>query len=232
MAFPLSFHHGNGRVDVAVSELVLIGFGGRDPVHVRAHIAEMAMLGVKPPPNTPRFYPVNPALLTQSDEITVYGDNTVSEVEFVLFASGGQQFVTVGNDQFDLEVERLISAEKSKNLCMKSLAQEAWAISDVLDHWDKLQLLLFCNGCKIQEASVRELLHPQVLLDLVIKNCGASDGGRIVFSGTIPLLAKAPPTPYRLEIMLNDPISNRAIRHEFRVSHLSALGDDRTHTNS
>ena len=134
MTFPISFHHDNGRVDVAVSELILIGFGGRDPVHVRAHIAEMAKLEVKPPPNTPCFYPVKPAILTQCDEITVYGDHTVSEVEFVLFASGGQQFVTVGNDQFDLEVERMISAEKSKNLCMKSLAKEAWSISGVLDH--------------------------------------------------------------------------------------------------
>ena len=232
MALPLSFRHGNGRIDVAVSELILIGFGGRDPVHVRAHIAEMAMLGVEPPPSTPCLYPVNPALLTQDDEITVYGDNTASEVEFVLIASGGQQFVTVGNDQFDLEIERLISAEKSKNLCMKSLAREVWALRDVLEHWDELQLLLVCNGHKIQEASVRELMHPQVLLDLVTKNCGASDGGRVVFSGTIPLLAKAPPTPYKLEIILNDPVRSRAIRHEFRVNHLSALGNNLTHTQS
>lgn len=232
MVLPISFHHGNSRVDVAVSELILIGFGGRDPLHVRAHISEMAMLGVEPPPHTPCFYPVNPALLTQDDEITVYGNNTAAEVEFVLFASGGQKFVTVGNDQFDLEIERLISAEKSKNLCMKSLARETWALSDVLDHWDELQLLLVCNGRKIQEASVRELLHPQVLQDLVTKNCGAGDGGRVVFSGTIPRIAKAPPTPYKLEIILNDPVSSRVIRHEFCVNHLSALGNIRTHTQS
>ncbi|MEP7172557.1 MAG: DUF2848 family protein [Aestuariivirga sp.] len=232
MVHPLSFHYGNARVDVAVSELILIGFGGRDPAHVRAHIAEMAMLGVEPPPHAPCFYPVNPALLTQDDEITVYGDNTAAEVEFVFFASGGQQFVTVGNDQFDLEIERLGLAEKSKNLCMKSLAREVWALRDVLEHWDELQLLLVCNGHKIQEASVRELMHPQVLLDLVTKNCGASDGGRVVFSGTIPLLAKAPPTPYKLEIILNDPVRSRAIRHEFRVNHLRALGNNLTHTQS
>jgi len=230
MTFPLSFHHGNGRVDVAVSELILIGFGGRDPAHVRAHIAEMAVLGVRPPPNTPCFYPVNPALLTQDDEITVYGDNTAAEVEFVLFASCGRQFVTVGNDQFDLEIERLVSAEKSKNLCMKSLAREAWALSDVFEHWDELQLLLVCNGRKLQEASVRELMQPQVLLDLVTKNCGAGDGGRVVFSGTIPQIAKAPPTPYKLEIILNDPISSRTIHHEFRVNHLSALRNNLAHT--
>ena len=115
---------------------------------------------------------------------------------------------------------------------MKSLAREVWALRDVLEHWDELQLLLVCNGHKIQEASVRELMHPQVLLDLVTKNCGASDGGRVVFSGTIPLLAKAPPTPYKLEIILNDPVRSRAIRHEFRVNHLRALGNNLTHTQS
>jgi hypothetical protein len=115
---------------------------------------------------------------------------------------------------------------------MKSLAREAWALSDVLGHWDELRLLLLCNGCKLQEASVRELMHPQVLLDLVTKNCGAGDGGRVVFSGTIPQIAKAPPTPYSLEIILNDPVSSRAIRHEFRVNHLRALGNNLTHTQS
>lgn len=126
----------------------------------------------------------------------------------------------------------MISDEKSKNLCIKSLAKEAWAINGVLDHWDELQLLLYCNGLKIQEAPVRELLHPQDLLDLVIKSCGARDGGRFVFSGTTPLLEKAPLTPCKLEIILDDPVRNRAIRHEPRVNHLRALGNDLTHTQS
>ena len=122
-------------------------------MNVRAHVAEMTMLGVKWPTNTLCFYSVNPVLLTQNDKITVYGDNTASDVECVLIVSSGQQFATVGNDQFDLEIERFISAEKSKNLCIKSLTPKAWALSDVLEHWDELQLLLLCNGRKIKEAN-------------------------------------------------------------------------------
>lgn len=223
MTVPLSFRHGTDRVELTVSDLILTGFGGRDPVHINAHIAEMTALGVKPPLKTPCFYPVNPALLSQSAEITVYGHDTAFEVEFVLFASGGQQFVTVGNDQFDLEVERLISAEKGKNLCMKSVADEAWVLSGVLQRWDELQLQLFCDGRKFQEALVRELLHPEVLLDLVESDCGTGGDGRVIFSGTIPLLAKAPSAPYKIEINLTDPLCNRTIHHSFRVNNLSAL---------
>jgi hypothetical protein len=70
---------------------------------------------------------------------------------------------------------------------------------------------------------VHQLTHLQVLLDLVTKNYGASDGGIFVFSGTIPLFLKAPTTPCRIEIILEDPDNKRAIRHKFRVNRQNAL---------
>lgn len=225
MAFQLSFRHGSGRVDLSVNELVLVGFGGRNNAHVEAHIAELSLQGLKPPHKTPCLYLVNPALLTQHSEITVYGDETVPEVEFVLFESRGQQFVTVGNDQCDLEVERVLSAEKGKNLCMKSLAQEAWLLSDVADYWDDLRLQLLCNGERLQDGSMSELLPPKSLFDLVAQDLGANHSGRVIFSGTIPLLAKVPPAPYELAISLSDSKHGRTIRHAFSVQRLGPLHD-------
>ena len=223
MAFQLSFLHDSGRVELSINELVLVGFGGRNSAHVEAHIAELALQGMKPPPKTPCLDQVNPALLTQHGEIFVYGDDTVPEVEFVLFASGGQQFVTVGNDQCDLEVESVLSAEKGKNICMKSLAQEAWMLNNVADHWDDLELQLLCNGVMLQKGSVSELLLPKSLFDLVAQDLGANHNGRVFFSGTIPLLAKIPPAPYDLAISLSDSKHGRTIRHTFSVQRLGPL---------
>ena len=223
MPIQLSFHYGSIPVDLAIDELFLVGYGGRNAAQVEAHIAELALLGMKRPHSTPCLYPVNPALLTQREEISVYGEDTVPEVEFVLFDLGGRKFVSVGNDQSDLEVERVLSAEKSKNLCMKSVAREVWALDEVADHWDDLRLQLLCRGKALQDGPVSELARPQTLFDIVTRDVGVNLGGRAIFSGTIPMAATVPPAPYDLQIRLTDPKRGKTIRHEFSVRRLGLL---------
>jgi hypothetical protein len=46
------------RVRVPISNVVIAGWTGRDPVAVEHHIAELAALGVKRPSSVPMFYPV------------------------------------------------------------------------------------------------------------------------------------------------------------------------------
>ena len=123
----------------------------------------MARQGVPRPPFTPMFWPVLPHLVTQASSICVYGPDTVPEVEYVLFAWKGVLYVTVGNDQCDIEVERKLSGEKSKNLCPKIVATRAWRIDDILPHWDELQLTLSCNNTVMQDDRLSVLLRPEIL---------------------------------------------------------------------
>lgn len=203
-----------------VESLTFVGYGGRDRNAVDAHIAEMSRLGIAPPKSTPCFYPVAPHLLTQAPLLKVYGPDTGPELEFVLFQHEGQRYVTVGNDQTDLEVERLVSAEKAKNCCPKAIASEAWLLGDVVDIWDRLRLRLVANGRTVQDGGVDELLRPEILFDLVSSRLGASAAAAMIFSGTIGMRESCPALPCDMTMSLEDPVMGRVLRHAFRIEML------------
>ncbi|CAN5182926.1 hypothetical protein BH10PSE7_BH10PSE7_12020 [soil metagenome] len=217
----LSFIVDNERIEPHIDRLVLAGFAGRSSAEVAAHIKEMARQGVPPPRVTPLFWPVVPHLLTQGDAIAVYGPDTTPEVEFVLFTWRGVRYVTVGNDQCDIAVERDLSAEKSKNLCQKVLAREAWRVDDVLPHWDALELTLACNGTVMQHDRLAALLRPETLHDKVAAIDGSQSNGRMIFSGTIATRGTYPPKSYGITMRLTDPARAREIRHDFTVTALA-----------
>jgi len=220
----LSFSCGAGaRINPVINQLVFVGYGGRDQRAVEAHVAEMARVGVKAPSHTPCLYLVAPHLLTQAPRMTVYGHDTVPEVEFVVFTWRGRDYVTLGNDQSDMEVERLISAEKGKNLCPKAIAREAWALPDCIDFWDRLRLRLICNGMVIQDGGVDGLMRPEALSHLVASATKRPAEGRMIFSGTIATRGSYPHKPYNIEILLEDPVNGRSIRHTFRIDMLPTL---------
>lgn len=220
----LSFHlDDGGRVEPMIGRLVLAGFAGRSAADVEAHIEEMARQGVKRPPFAPMLWPVAPRLITQGTEIVVYGPDTVAEVEYVLFDWRDRLYVTVGNDQCDIEVERELSSEKSKNLCPKVLAGSAWPLDDVLAHWDELELSLACNGVILQQDRVAALIRPETLLEKLAALDGAKSNGRMVFSGTIASTGIYPPAPYRIDMKITDPVRVREIRHQFTVTALAPL---------
>ncbi|MHA6646167.1 DUF2848 family protein [Mesorhizobium sp. A623] len=108
--------HVPGEADICptIERILLGGYTGRQEADVNAHVAEMQGLGVPVPPSLPVFYNVMPCLLTQGRSVNIVGPDTRPEVEFALFGFKGKRFVTVGNDQFDLIIERQFSPEKSK----------------------------------------------------------------------------------------------------------------------
>jgi Protein of unknown function (DUF2848) len=217
----LSFVTGaHSRIEPDISRLILAGFAGRSARDVEAHIEEMARQGVARPPRFPALWPVLPHLITQGHGISVYGLDTTAEVEYVLFAWQGITYVTLGNDQCDIDVEAKLSAEKSKNLCQKVIAHEAWPITEVLAHWDELQLTLSCEGKVMQQDRLAALLRPEVLRDKVAALDGDRDEGRMIFSGTIATRAVFPKPPYDITMRLTDPRLGREIRHDFRVTAL------------
>lgn len=214
---------GSAPIAPVIDRLILAGFAGRSVAEVEAHIEEMARQGVAPPPFSPMFWPVLPHLLTQGTGICVYGPDTTPEVEYVLFAWQDILYVTVGNDQCDIEVESRLSSEKSKNLCQKVLPLHAWRVDEVLPRWDELQLTLWCNGEVMQQDVLASLIRPEVLLEKVAARDGGRDNGRMIFSGTIATRAAFPAPPYEITMRLADPVRAREIRHGFSVAALSSL---------
>ena len=206
-----------------ISQLILVGFAGRDQRAIDLHIRELARSGIEAPAHTPCLYPVGTHLLTQGDRLSVYGKDTAPEVEFVLFTAGGRDYVTVGNDQSDLDAERLISPEKAKHLCPKAVARRAWELNECIDGWDRLRLRLRCNGSVMQDDSVDSLLRPESLFALVGDATDGKREGRMIFSGTIASPGAYPPGPYDVEIELADPAKAQSIRHSFRVDLLLPL---------
>ncbi|MGE3875616.1 MAG: DUF2848 family protein [Parvibaculaceae bacterium] len=208
------------RIEPDIGRLILAGFAGRSASEVEAHIEEMARQGVPRPPYFPMLWPVLPHLLTQGHGISVYGPDTTPEVEYVLFSWQGIPYVTLGNDQCDIEVEARLSSEKSKNLCQKVVAREAWRLAEVLAHWDDLQLTLSCEGKVMQQDRLAALIRPEILRDKVTALDGEGDDGRMIFSGTIATHAAFPRPPYNLAMRLSDRRLGREIRHDFRVEAL------------
>jgi hypothetical protein len=218
----LSFLTDTGeRIDPDIDRLILAGFAGRSSVEVEAHIEEMARQGVPRPPFSPMFWPVMPHLVTQAASICVYGPDTSPEVEYVLFAWQSSLYVTVGNDQCDIEVERELSSEKSKNLCQKILASDVWRVDAVLPYWDELRLTLSCNGTVMQDDRLAVLMRPETLMEKIAGVDGGGENGRMVFSGTIGSQGSYPAAPYAVTIRLSDPKRQREIRHDFTVTALS-----------
>jgi hypothetical protein len=70
----LSISETDGRVleiDVAVDQVLLVGYSGRYRDAVLAHIRELELLGVRPPERVPAIYVVAPELLTTASRLLV-----------------------------------------------------------------------------------------------------------------------------------------------------------------
>lgn len=222
----LSFGTSRGeRIAPEINRLILTGFAGRSTKDVEHHIEEMARQGVPRPPRIPMFWPVLPHLLTQGTEVAVYGQETTPEVEFVLFTWRRDIYVTLGNDQCDIEIEARGLSEKSKNLCQKTVARQAWPVADVLPHWDELELTLTCNGTLQQQDRLSALIRPHTLLEKVSAADGRQNEGRMIFSGTIASQGQLPPPPYDVAMSLRDPVRGQEIAHTFRITTLLALDE-------
>jgi hypothetical protein len=118
---------------------VCIGYSGRNQEVVKKHIDELATEGIAPPPEVPMLYPVSQLLVTQEDKIQVLGDKTSGEVEFVVISQDDHQWISIGSDHTDRELEAY-SIPYAKQATPKPLAKKAWDLNEVLPHWDQIEL--------------------------------------------------------------------------------------------
>ncbi|MFD5112884.1 DUF2848 family protein [Streptomyces sp. NPDC058391] len=182
------------EVVVRPRQLIVAGYTGRDETAVRAHIAELAEIGVEPPPTVPMFYTLDPRLLTTDENIAVAGEHTSGEVEPVLIRAGGRWYLAVGSDHTDRELERRGVLE-SKAVCPKPVGASVLALSGEPSSvdLDAVRATSAVDGRAYQDGTLGGLRTPGDLwrraLDALTPDALAPDAGDLaLFCGTLPLL--------------------------------------------
>lgn len=212
---------GAERRDVPVTQAIIAGWTGRDPVAVEKHITELEALGVSRPTSTPVFYRVSSARLTVADRIEVIGNRSSGEVEFLLLQVDGRLWVGVGSDHTDRETETYDVAV-SKQMCEKPIAGEFWLMEEVADHWESLVLRSHVEDggrrTLYQEGAVAAMLEPA---ELISRFCGAGrlQEGTLMFCGTLAARGGVRPSA-SFAFELEDPRRDRRIRHAYRTIEL------------
>jgi hypothetical protein len=177
---------GGGQLSVRPDKLVVAGYTARDEASVRAHIAELAAIGVPPPESVPAYYDLDPALLTSAPVVDVDGASTSGEVEPVIIRADGRYFLAVGSDHTDRDLERtdIVLAKAS---CPKPVGATAVEIGADLSElsWDALRATSGVDDRPYQQAGVATLRHPEELIERMTV---AAPGDLVLFCGTFPLL--------------------------------------------
>lgn len=219
---------GQREIDYEVNGAVLCGYTGRDQEAVRKHIDELAKEGVDPPPSVPILYPKPSWSLTQKDAIQVEGRETSGEVEFFMLVDDNSIYVGVASDHTDRALER-IDIRKSKQVCPTILSKTIWNYEDVKDTWDQIQIRSWAIKDRqkklYQESTLKSILPPEDLIQLVQQNLNDPIGGIAVFSGTTPLLAGEMVFADRFEGELADTNLDRRITVEYDIQTLDWFKD-------
>lgn len=182
------------NIELPIQNMINAGYAGCNQEVVKAHIAELAEIGVKVPECVPTFYPVPVQQLTQENVIQVGHDKTSAEIEYVFIHSGGKSYLTVGSDHSDRELEAH-SVCAAKQICPNVIAGELWEYDAVSEHFDSLRLLCEVyeeeNGWRIcQDGFAADILKPEQLLELG-KDIVLDEGRDLVlYSGTIPTIGE------------------------------------------
>jgi hypothetical protein len=175
-------------VSMRVARVVNGGFAGRDQTQVRAHIEELAHLGVADPGETPTFYPLVRTAVSQHEELEVVTDSgNWGEAEPVLLFTSEGLLVGVGSDHTDRDLEGF-SILKSKQVYPNMLSRRVWRYDEVIDHWDELLLRAWVGEGRaelFQEAPLAALMRPEDLVRRVEDLVEGDLEGTVFFLGTV-----------------------------------------------
>jgi hypothetical protein len=204
---------------VQIQDVLVVGYGGRDPEKIQEHILELEEIGVAPPLTIPALYPQKLEVLTMDSNIFVEGKQTSGEVEYVLFHNGTEWLVTTGSDHTDRELEK-IDVQKSKEVCPKPLGTVFWRLKDIENHWDEIILrswvIVNQSSRLYQEHSLTALLPVDKLLERLFQYDYKELFQTVIFSGTVPTLEGLVfGDKFRYEIC--DPVLKRTIKGEYSI---------------
>ena len=225
LALTLDGKSGKSPLTLTITHAVIAGWTGRNPVARDKHIAELEALGIARPASTPIYYRVASRRLTTATSIEVSGGDSSGEVEFVLLASGGKTYVTVGSDHTDRKVETY-GVTVSKQMCDKPIAAVVWELDEVIDHWDRIVLRSFAtiDGVRAlyQEGTLDGMLP---VGDLIARGFNESTlpDGCAMFGGTFAAKDGIRPASY-FDFEIEDAVLKRTIRHGYDIIVLPVLG--------
>ncbi|RAV31895.1 DUF2848 domain-containing protein [Corynebacterium heidelbergense] len=203
---------------VTVARLLNAGYAGQDQEEVRAHIRELAELGVPAPSTTPTLYPVPPYLAQQCSNVNVQHGKTSGEAEWALIIDDdGRELLTVACDHTDRSLE-VHGVAWSKNASPDVLGRKAWLLSDIADHVGEVWLRAWVGESDelIQEAPVNALLSPDYWLE-VLQRRGERIPGTVLLSGTVVMKAGVDQFANRWKVALTSPKLG-TISHEYTVT--------------
>ena len=219
--FSAKLTHKEGSEDVILTfdRAVVGGWTGRDKAALQHHIDELAKIGVQAPQKTPMFYRVGVSRLTGAQAIEVIGDGSSGEVEYTLIKHVDRIWVGAASDHTDRVYEHM-GITVAKQLCDKPLASEFWALDEVEDHWDQIQIrsTIRENGDDVvyQDGTVAGLLSPRELLGHLKDEGDELVEGTLLFGGTCGAIGGVRYSN-RFTLELNDPVLGRSINHSYDV---------------
>jgi 4-hydroxyphenylacetate 3-monooxygenase len=177
-------------IHLSVRQLLIAGYTGADQDAVKQHIAELAAIGIPPPPRVPMFYEIPTTLATTASTITVDSPHTSGEVEPVVIHDGHTLYLTLGSDHTDREIEKHDVAQ-SKASAPKPLSSQAIPLDQATSVWDQIRLFCRVDDEDYQRGPARALLTPHTLLETLATSGHHLTGGSIMFCGTLPLIGGA-----------------------------------------
>jgi hypothetical protein len=225
IAFTLAANGTTTSLTLPVTQAVIAGWTGRDPVARDKHIAELAAIGIAPPASTPIYYRCAARRITTAGSIECTGTDSSGEVEFVLFAVGGRTLVGVGSDHTDRKVETY-NITVSKQMCDKPVAPVLWDLAEIEGHWDQVILRSWAtiDGERVlyQEGTLSGMLP---VTDLIQRGFGtaALPDGCAMFCGTFAAKGGIRPAA-RFDYEIQDPVLKRSISHGYDIVTLPVLG--------
>jgi hypothetical protein len=211
-------------LDVEVNQLVIAGWVGRDQEAVLHHIRELEALGVPAPGAVPLFYRVATNQLSQQTQLEVVGDQTSGEAEPFVFFHRGEYWVSLISDHTDRHLETF-SVALSKQACIKPVAGHAWRMSEVIAHWDQLELHAWINvngdWVTYQQGALASLLTPLDLLSRYFST-GQVEEGFAMSCGTLSAIGGIRPSS-EFRMALHDPVLNRTLKHTYITGSLPVI---------
>jgi hypothetical protein len=212
------------RIAVAVDNLIVAGWAGRDEAAIRHHIEELAAIGVPRPSSVPVYYRVSADNLTQSERLVVLGPDSSGEVEPVVVSLADGLWIGLGSDHTDRKAET-VGIALSKQMCGKPIGRTLWRLAEVEDHWDRLTLRAWAtiDGERVlyQEGQLAALRTSR---DLLERYPGGSDlaPGTAMFCGTLGAIGGIRPAA-RFEMELEDPVLGRRMGHAYDIDCLPVV---------
>ena len=225
IAFTLDAHGAQTPLKLSITQGVIAGWTGRDPVARDHHIAELAAIGIAPPASTPIYYRCSASRFTTDAAIECTGEDSSGEVEFFLLGGNGKTYVGVGSDHTDRKVEAY-NITVSKQMCDKPVAATVWDLAELEGHWDQIILRSYAtiDGTRVlyQEGTLSGMLP---VAELIKKGFGGATlpDGTAMFGGTFAAKGGIRPAT-RFDYEIEDPVLKRKISSGYDVKTLPVVG--------